>query len=163
MPTYDYRCKACDHEYELVQKMSAPVKRKCPACGKLQLERLIGIGAGFFIKGGATSVKAEAAEKAKDEKNRKAVAKAADSKSGDAKKSKDSKSDTKSKTASKDTSDSPAKAKEKPEVEKKLSGSTSTPTHKAREGRGVGNLVDKAKRRTQEAAKKKPAKKPKKK
>ena len=164
MPTYDYRCKACDHEFELVQKMSAPVKKKCPACGKLQLERLIGIGAGFIIKGGAASVKAEAAEEAKDKKNRKAAAKTADAASGDAKKSKDAKADSNPKNPSKDTSDSPAKAKKKPEqAEKKLSGSTSTPTHKAREGRGVGNLVDKAKRRTQEAAKKKPTKKTKKK
>ena len=86
-------------------------------------------------------------------------------------KSKDAKADSNPKNPSKDTSDSPAKAKKKPEqaekkpeqAEKKLSGSTSTPTHKAREGRGVGNLVDKAKRRTQEAAKKKPTKKTKKK
>ena len=51
MPTYDYRCKGCSHEFELVQSMSAPVKRKCPECGALKLERLIGAGADFIIKG----------------------------------------------------------------------------------------------------------------
>ena len=169
MPTYDYRCKACDHEFELVQKMSAPVKKKCPSCRKLQLERLIGIGAGFIIKGGSASVQAEAAEKAKDEKDRKASAKltetkstdskSADSKAADSKKPKDSKGDTQPKSSPKAESDPSPKLEKKPEPEKnekKLSGSTSTPTHKAREGRGVGNLVDKAKRRAQEASKKKP-------
>ncbi|VAX40783.1 hypothetical protein MNBD_PLANCTO03-2142 [hydrothermal vent metagenome] len=51
MPTYDYRCNACDHEFELFQSMSAPVKKKCPSCGKLALERLIGTGAAVLFKG----------------------------------------------------------------------------------------------------------------
>ena len=52
MPTYDYVCEACDHEFELFQSMTAPVKRKCPECGKLKLKRLIGTGAGVIFKGG---------------------------------------------------------------------------------------------------------------
>ena len=51
MPTYDYRCDACDHEFELFQQMSDGVKRKCPECGKLKLQRLIGTGAGVIFKG----------------------------------------------------------------------------------------------------------------
>ena len=51
MPTYDYRCKSCEHEFELFQSMSERVKRKCPECGKLALERLIGPGAGLIFKG----------------------------------------------------------------------------------------------------------------
>lgn len=51
MPTYDYRCKACDHEFELFQSMSDPVKKKCPSCGKSTLERLIGTGAALVFKG----------------------------------------------------------------------------------------------------------------
>ena len=51
MPTYDYRCNACEHEFELFQAMSAGVKKKCPECGKLKLERLIGIGAAVMFKG----------------------------------------------------------------------------------------------------------------
>lgn len=51
MPTYDYRCKACEHEFEFFQSMTASVKKKCPSCGKLSLERLIGIGAAVIFKG----------------------------------------------------------------------------------------------------------------
>ena len=52
MPTYDYRCNNCGHEFELFQQMSAGVKKKCPECGQLKLERLIGTGAGVIFKGG---------------------------------------------------------------------------------------------------------------
>lgn len=52
MPTYDYKCNACGHAFELFQQMSDAVKRKCPRCGKPKLERLIGIGAGVLFKGG---------------------------------------------------------------------------------------------------------------
>ena len=51
MPTYEYLCQACGHEFELFQSMSASVKRKCPECGKLKLKRLIGIGSGVIFKG----------------------------------------------------------------------------------------------------------------
>lgn len=51
MPTYDYRCKACNHEFELFQSMSDSVKKKCPSCGKSSLERLIGTGAAVVFKG----------------------------------------------------------------------------------------------------------------
>jgi putative FmdB family regulatory protein len=51
MPTYDYQCQACEHEFELFQSMSAPVKRKCPECSKLKLKRLIGTGSGVLFKG----------------------------------------------------------------------------------------------------------------
>lgn len=52
MPTYEYRCDACSHAFELFQQMTAPVKRKCPKCGKSKLRRLIGIGSGVLFKGG---------------------------------------------------------------------------------------------------------------
>ena len=51
MPTYDYKCDACGHEFELFQQMSAPVKKKCPECSKLKLKRLIGTGSGVMFKG----------------------------------------------------------------------------------------------------------------
>ncbi len=51
MPTYDYECDACGHEFELFQSMSEPVKRKCPECGKLKLRRLFGTGAAVVFKG----------------------------------------------------------------------------------------------------------------
>ncbi len=51
MPTYDYRCDQCGHEFELFQSMSDPVKRKCPECSELRLKRLIGTGGAVLFKG----------------------------------------------------------------------------------------------------------------
>lgn len=52
MPTYDYRCNGCGHEFELFQSMKDAPKKKCPECGKNQHERLIGTGAAVLFKGG---------------------------------------------------------------------------------------------------------------
>jgi putative FmdB family regulatory protein len=51
MPTYDYRCTDCKHEFELFQSMTEARKKKCPACGKNTLERLIGTGGAVLFKG----------------------------------------------------------------------------------------------------------------
>jgi len=51
MPTYDYRCDACDHTFEQFQMMSAKPLKTCPECGKRKLKRLIGTGAGVIFKG----------------------------------------------------------------------------------------------------------------
>jgi putative FmdB family regulatory protein len=51
MPTYDYVCDACEHEFELFQGINDPLKRKCPECGKPKLRRLFGTGAAVVFKG----------------------------------------------------------------------------------------------------------------
>ena len=51
MPTYEYRCDNCDHEFETFQSIKAGALKKCPECGKLKLQRLISSGAGFLFKG----------------------------------------------------------------------------------------------------------------
>ena len=51
MPTYTYRCSACDHEFDIMQGIKASVKRKCPECKKFKLVRLIGGGCGVIFKG----------------------------------------------------------------------------------------------------------------
>jgi putative FmdB family regulatory protein len=51
MPTYEYRCDACGHGFELFQSMSEAPKRKCPACSARRLQRVIGAGAGIIFKG----------------------------------------------------------------------------------------------------------------
>lgn len=51
MPTYDYICKACGHQWELFQSIKADPEKKCPACGKKKAERQIGTGAGILFKG----------------------------------------------------------------------------------------------------------------
>ena len=51
MPTYEYRCNQCDHEFEAFQSITASPLRQCPACGKRSLKRLIGTGAALLFKG----------------------------------------------------------------------------------------------------------------
>jgi putative FmdB family regulatory protein len=51
MPTYDYQCDACGHEFELFQSINDPVEKKCPECKKAKLRRLIGAGAAIVFKG----------------------------------------------------------------------------------------------------------------
>ena len=51
MPTYEYRCEACGHEFEKFQSiMAAPIKR-CPQCRKNKVKRLISSGAALIFKG----------------------------------------------------------------------------------------------------------------
>lgn len=67
MPTYEYRCNACKHEFEEFQSMTARPLTKCPACGKKSLERLIGTGAAIVFKGSGfwqTDYRSEAYKKA---------------------------------------------------------------------------------------------------
>ena len=51
MPTYEYVCDACDHQFEQFQSITADALRKCPECGRLKLRRLIGPGAAIMFKG----------------------------------------------------------------------------------------------------------------
>ncbi|OHB81630.1 MAG: FmdB family transcriptional regulator [Planctomycetes bacterium RBG_16_64_10] len=51
MPTYDYECAACGHEFEQFQAITDGPQRKCPQCGKLRLRRLFGTGAAVVFKG----------------------------------------------------------------------------------------------------------------
>ena len=51
MPTYDYRCDACEHEFEEWQSFAAEKLTKCPACKKNKLVRLFGSGAAIVFKG----------------------------------------------------------------------------------------------------------------
>jgi putative FmdB family regulatory protein len=51
MPTYSYRCKSCDHQYEVMQRMSDDVLTKCPKCDKEELKKVIVSGGGFQLKG----------------------------------------------------------------------------------------------------------------
>lgn len=51
MPTYDYACDACGHEFERIQRITEKPLRKCPKCGKDEARRMIG-GGGFILKGG---------------------------------------------------------------------------------------------------------------
>lgn len=51
MPTYEYVCDACEHQFEEFQSITAEPLQKCPACGKKKLRRLIGTGGAILFKG----------------------------------------------------------------------------------------------------------------
>ena len=51
MPTYQYECSACGHQFEALQSMSEKRLKQCPECGQETLERLIGTGIGIIFKG----------------------------------------------------------------------------------------------------------------
>lgn len=51
MPTYDYVCRSCEHEWEVFQSIKAKPVRKCPECGGLKAKRVIGPGAGIIFRG----------------------------------------------------------------------------------------------------------------
>jgi len=51
MPTYEYCCAACGHRFEQSQSITAALLRKCPACAKRTLQRLMGTGGGIIFKG----------------------------------------------------------------------------------------------------------------
>ena len=50
MPTYEYRCEDCGHEFEAFQTMSEPPVEKCPVCNG-KVKRIISGGAGLIFKG----------------------------------------------------------------------------------------------------------------
>jgi putative FmdB family regulatory protein len=50
MPIYEYRCEACGHQDDHLQKISEPALSKCPACGKKKYRKQL-TAAGFQLKG----------------------------------------------------------------------------------------------------------------
>jgi putative FmdB family regulatory protein len=97
MPFYEYQCKSCGHELEAMQKVSDAPLKKCPHCGKTQLQRLMSAPV-FRLKGGGwyeTDFKGdkdkqrnladrpeESAKDSKDADSKPKEEKAADSKDG---------------------------------------------------------------------------------
>jgi putative FmdB family regulatory protein len=41
MPIYEYQCEACGAVHEVLQKISDPLLKKCPECGKSKLKKLV--------------------------------------------------------------------------------------------------------------------------
>lgn len=52
MPTYDYKCEKCGHQFEVFQSMKDDRLTDCPQadCGG-HVRRLLGTGAGIIFKG----------------------------------------------------------------------------------------------------------------
>ena len=104
MPTYDYVCDACEHEFELFQSISEAVKKTCPECKKRKLRRLFGTGGALVFKGSGfyqTDYRSESYKKQAEADKKKESDKKSDSKSeGSGNKKSDSNSKSKSKKSS---------------------------------------------------------------
>ncbi|HMO50977.1 MAG TPA: zinc ribbon domain-containing protein [Kiritimatiellia bacterium] len=50
MPTYEYACQKCGHEFEKFQSIKDEPVKRCPKC-KGKVMRKIGTGAGLLFKG----------------------------------------------------------------------------------------------------------------
>ena len=50
MPIYEYRCQACGHELEALQKMSDEALVECPACEQPELKKQLS-ASGFRLSG----------------------------------------------------------------------------------------------------------------
>jgi putative FmdB family regulatory protein len=100
MPTYDYACGGCGHEFELFQSISDAIKKKCPECGKSKLQRLFGTGAAIVFKGSGfyqTDYRSESYKKGAEAAKKSTADKKSESKTTG---SKSKKSDTKAAKAS---------------------------------------------------------------
>jgi putative FmdB family regulatory protein len=67
MPIYEYRCAACGHQQEFLQKVSDAPLTECPKCRKPSLSKML-TAAGFQLKGSgwyATDFKSKASTPAK--------------------------------------------------------------------------------------------------
>jgi len=51
MPTYEYRCEGCGHEFEELQSFKDEPLKVCPKCHEERLRRLFGTGAAILFKG----------------------------------------------------------------------------------------------------------------
>ena len=55
MPLYEYRCQACGHQFEVIQKFSDALVSVCPACGAGPVTKLLSSpaiqfkGTGWYI------------------------------------------------------------------------------------------------------------------
>jgi len=52
MPTYEYACSSCAHQWEFEQSIREDPLKECPRCHAQTARRQISRGTGFILKGG---------------------------------------------------------------------------------------------------------------
>jgi putative FmdB family regulatory protein len=137
MPTYEYVCGKCGHEFERFHSILAEPVKKCPECGKNAVTRKIGMGGGVLFKGGGfyeTDYRSEGYTKAAEAE--KGEAKAKDGGEG----KKDGKGEAKPETKPDAKPEPKPESKPAPKPEAK-SEPSSNATHRSRVGRGIGNIL----------------------
>ena len=56
MPLFEYQCRDCGHVFEVfTQRRESLTALKCPACGKMKVERVLSSFAGASSKGSCGS------------------------------------------------------------------------------------------------------------
>ncbi len=79
MPLYTYRCKECEHEFEIRQSFSEDSLTDCPNCEKPALRKVInqvGVvfkGTGFYVNDSKSNNPAAPSGKAKDDGGKKSA------------------------------------------------------------------------------------------
>jgi putative FmdB family regulatory protein len=87
MPLYEYRCEACGHQFEIIQKFSDEPIAVCPKCGSGPVAKLLSSpafqfkGTGWYI----TDYARKGATEGKDAKGTPATESKDDSKKDDSK------------------------------------------------------------------------------
>ncbi len=72
MPTYEYVCEQCGHQFEVFQSFSARPKRKCQECGGplrkvFHPAGVVFKGSGFYINDSRSSSKTSSSSSSDDE------------------------------------------------------------------------------------------------
>lgn len=129
MPFYEYQCRACGAQVEVMQKMSDAPLRKCPECGRNMLTRLVSAPV-FRLKGGGwyeTDFKSDqdkkrnlvetdkAESKAEDKAEAKTEAKAESKAESKAEAKAEAKTEPKAQTRAESRAESRPKSKARPE------------------------------------------------
>ena len=106
MPTYDYICDACEHAWELFQKITDDPVKKCPECGKKKAVRQFGTGAAIMFKGSGfyeTDYRSDSYKKSA-KADKKSKSDSSDKKSDSGKSDSSAKSDSSSSSSKSDSS-----------------------------------------------------------
>ena len=176
MPTYEYICRACGHEFEEFQSIKAEPTAVCPKCRKKKVDRKISGGGAVIFKGRGfyeTDYRSESYKSGADAEKKAGESKPDATPASEAKSSSDSKSSSDLKSSS--DSKSPPNSTQRPDAtpSSKSSGESasnsaassasasaasataaaadnkrieSRATHPSRIGRGVGNVAPVAKK-----------------
>ena len=106
MPTYDYICDACEHAWELFQRITEDPVKKCPDCGKKKAVRQFGTGAAIMFKGSGfyeTDYRSDSYKKSA-KADKKSKSDSSDKKSDSGKSDSSAKSDSSSSSSKSDSS-----------------------------------------------------------
>ena len=146
MPTYEYICRACGHEFEEFQSIKADPIAVCPKCRKRKVDRKIGMGGAVIFKGGGfyeTDYRSEGYKSAADADKKASEAKAETTPDAKTAPGPESKAESKSEATPQGKPEPKADSKPDAAAAAENKRIEARATHQSRIGRGVGNIVRK--------------------